>query len=315
MARSTAPRLFSPARSALAGVAVLALTLSACGTGDTPTPSGSGTGAGTGTGDGGTTAAAGVDAAAAAMVPADIKAKGKLVIGTDASYAPNEFIDEDGSTIIGMDVDLFDAVAAKLGLTTEWQNADFGTIIAGVSSGKYDVGVSSFTINDKRKEEVNMVSYFDAGTLWAVAPGNPKKVDATNPCGLTIAVQADTVQEQEDLPPKVKACEDAGKPITVQPYDGQDEATAALVTGKADAMLADSPIVAYAIDQSDGKIEALGEIYDSAPYGYVIAKDDTAMADAVVAALKSLEKDGGYEAALKQWGQTDGLLSDFAVNP
>ena len=63
-------------------------------------------------------------------------------------------------------------------------------------------------------------------------------------------------------------------------YEGQDTVTAAVVSGKADAMLADSPVVAYAVEQSKGKLEPLGDIYDSAPYGYVLPKDGKAMGEA-----------------------------------
>ena len=68
--------------------------------------------------------------------------------------------------------------------------ADFGTIITGVQGKKYDIGVSSFTINDERKQQVTMVSYFNAGTQWATAKGNPKGVDPDNACGKTVAVQS-----------------------------------------------------------------------------------------------------------------------------
>jgi polar amino acid transport system substrate-binding protein len=251
----------------------------------------------------------------AAKVPAKIKDKGTITIGVDASYAPNEFLDTDGKTVKGFDVDLFNAVAGQFGLKTEWVPANFDSIIVGVQSGKYDVGVSSFTINDKRKEQVNMVSYFNAGTQWAAAKGNPKNVDPQKPCGLKVAVQKGTVQEEEDLPPKVSACKGEGKPITVLPFTGQDQATAAVATGKADAMLADSPIVAYAVKQSGGKIEAVGDIYDAAPYGYVLPKTETDWANAIVEALKALDQSGEYKKALSSYGVEAGAISDFALNP
>ena len=259
---------------------------------------------------------ASVDKEAAAMVPQAIKDKGTLTVGTDASYAPSEFLAGDGKTIEGFDIDLFTAVAKKLDLDVKFTNAKFDSIITGVQGGKYDVGVSSFTVNPERMQQVNMVSYFNAGTQWASAPGNPNKVDPEKPCKATVAVQKGTVQEEEDLPPKMDACKKAGTPMR-DPlvYTGQDQATAAVASGKADAMLADSPVVAYAVDQSDGKLEALGDIYDAAPYGYVVPKDQTEMAEAVVAALKSLEQDGGYKKALEAWGVEDGAITDFAVNP
>jgi polar amino acid transport system substrate-binding protein len=256
-----------------------------------------------------------VDKAAAALVPQEIKAKGTLTIGTDASYAPSEFFAGDGKTIEGFDIDLFTAVAKKLGLKVKFQNANFDSIITGVQGKKYDLGISSFTVNADRMKQVNMVSYFNAGTQWATAAGNPKKVDPAKPCGITVAVQKATVQQEEDLPPKQKACKAAGKPLKVLVYTAQDQATAAVVSGKADAMLADSPVVAYAVKKSSGKLDAAGDIYDSAPYGYVVPKADTDLADAIVAGLKSLDTDGTYAKVLSDWGVDQGAIHDFTVNP
>ncbi|MGC1206489.1 MAG: ABC transporter substrate-binding protein [Ornithinimicrobium sp.] len=301
-------RRTSPWLATTASLAALTLTLAACGseTDDAADPAGSEDSAASDDGE---------LSEAAAMVPQALRDSGTIRIGTDATYAPNEFFDEDGETIIGMDIDLFDAVAAELGLETDYQSADFGSIIAGVNSDKYDVGVSSFTINDERKLEVNMVSYFSAGTQWAVAAGNPKGVDPDSPCGLAVAVQANTVQDLEDLPPKVEACEAEGNPMTVQQYDGQDQATAALASGKADAMLADSPVVSYAVQQVGDTVETVGEVYDAAPYGYVIPMESPELAEAIAMALTALGEDGSYEAALDTWGQTDGAIDTFEVNP
>jgi polar amino acid transport system substrate-binding protein len=248
-----------------------------------------------------------------AKLPESINTAGVIKVGTDASYAPNEFLAADGKTVQGFEIDVFNAVAAKFGVKTEWQPADFGSIINGVNGKKYDIGISSFTINDERKKAVTMVSYFSAGTQWATANGNPKGVDPDNACGKTIAVQTDTVQDTDDLPARNKKC--AGNEIKVLRYGGQDQATNAVVSGKADAMLADSQVVAYAVKQTGGKLETLGDIYDAAPYGYVLPKDQTEFAEAIVEALEAIEEDGAYEAALKKWGVEQGAIDDFAVNP
>ncbi len=304
----TRPR---PATMLLTGIAAAALALSACGSdslesgSDSPSPSSSTSSASAGA----------VDQALAAKVPAKIKDKGTIVVGSDASYAPNEFLAEDGKTVQGMDVDLFNAVAAKFGLKAEFQNAGFDTIILGVTSGKYDVGVSSFTINDERKKSVNMVSYFSAGTQWAVKSGNPKKVDSENACGLNIGVQKGTVQI-DDLAARSKKCTDAGKPAIKPIIDAdQSKVTASVISGKADAMLADSPVGLYAVKQTGGQLEALGDIYDSAPYGIVVPKDQTDFAQAIADALKAIKADGSYDEALKKWGNESGGITDFAVNP
>jgi polar amino acid transport system substrate-binding protein len=298
-----------PTTLLVAGLATAGLALSACGS---DTLDGSSTSSTSSTSS---SSSASVDPALAAKLPEKIKSAGKIVVGSDASYAPNEFLDQDGKTVVGMDVDLFNAVAAKLGVKAEFQNAGFDTIILGVSSGKYDVGVSSFTINDERKKQVNMVSYFNAGTQWAVKAGNPKKVDPDNACGLNIGVQKGTVQI-DDLTARSKKCTDAGKPAIKQIIDAdQSKVTASVVSGKSDAMLADSPVGLYAVKQTGGQLEALGDIYDAAPYGFVVPKDQTDFAQAIADALKAMAADGSYKAALEKWGNDSGAISDFAVNP
>lgn len=287
--------------SRLALVAVAALTLAACGNSKDD--------------DGKVTTKSKVDKALAAKVPAGIKADGAIRVGTDSTYAPSEFLDTDGKTIVGFDVDLFTAVAEKLGLKATFETAPFSSIIPGVGSGKYEIGVSSFTINDERKQQATMVSYFSAGTQWAAKKGNPTGIQPADACGKHVAVQKDTVQV-DDLTARSKACTVAGKKaITIDQYVGQDQATAAVVSGKDDAMLADSPVVAYAVQKTNGVLETLGDIYDSAPYGYVVKKADTDFAQAIADALKALIADGDYAKILSKWGVEQGGITDPAVNP
>jgi polar amino acid transport system substrate-binding protein len=249
----------------------------------------------------------------ASKLPESIKSAGVIKIGTDPTYAPNEFLAADGKTVQGFEVDLFNQVAAKFGIKTQWEPSKFGSIITGVTGKKYDMGISSFTINPERMKEVDMVSYFNAGTQWATQPGNPKGIDPENACGKNVAVQTGTVQETDDLPVRQKKC--GSNKINVLSYDSQAQATSAVVTGKADAMLADSPVGAYAVKQSGGKLEPLGDIYDAAPYGFVLPKGETEFGQAIVEALKQLEQEGAYKAALEKWGVEQGAISDFTVNP
>ena len=241
----------------VAAVATTALALTACGSdslseGDTTSAPATSASAPT------------VDEALAAKLPAKIKDAGTIVIGTDATYQPNEYLDADGKTVIGMDVELFDAVMAKFGVKTQWVPSAFDAIILGVQSGKYDVGVSSFTVNAERMEQATMVSYFTAGTQWVTQKGNPKAINPDDACGKTVGVQKGTVQADEDLPARNKACTDAGKPeIKVLVDADQAKVTASVQSGKADAMLVDLPPAIAAVDSTGGSLELLGEQYDS----------------------------------------------------
>ena len=190
------------------------------------------------------------DAALVKKLPASVRAKGTLVIGVDATYPPNEFLDADGMTVSGMDVDLFDRVAAPARAQAEWVPAPFDQIIHDVNAGTYDVGVSSFTVTGAREAQSTMVTYFSAGTLWAVKHGNPQHVARRDACGLPIAVQSDTT-ELSDLQARSHTCTAHGQAaIHIDSYQDQDAATAAVVSGHDDATLADSPITAYAIKQT-----------------------------------------------------------------
>jgi polar amino acid transport system substrate-binding protein len=255
------------------------------------------------------------DDALAAKVPEAIKKDGVIEVGSDTTYPPAEFIGEDGETIVGFDVDLFTLVAQKLGLKAHFVTSPFDSLIAGVGSGKYEAGVSSFTINAERLQQANMVSYFNAGTQWATKKGNPNHVDPDNACGKKIAVQKATVQV-DDITARSQECTDAGKPaITIDQYDGQDEATAAVVSGKDDAGLADLPVMVYAVQQTNGQLGSLGDPYGAAPYGYVVPKDQTEFAQALADAVKSLIDDGSYQKVLEKWGVEGGAIDDPTVNP
>jgi polar amino acid transport system substrate-binding protein len=80
-------------------------------------------------------------------------------------------------------------------------------------------------------------------------------------------------------------------------------------------MLADSPVIAYAVKQTNGQLELLGDIYDAAPYGYVVKKDQTDFAEALASAVGALVSDGTYKTILDKWGVQAGAITSPAVNP
>jgi polar amino acid transport system substrate-binding protein len=284
----------------LALAAAAALLLSGCVNNEEAPATGGGGGAGVS-----------VDEASVALLPDDIAEAGKLVIGTDANYAPNEFKDPDGK-VIGWEIDLIDAMAAKLGLETEYKASQFDNIIPSIVGNKLDFGLSSFTDTVEREEQVDFVNYYTAGVQWASRAG--EEVDPDNACGLKVAVQATTFQDTEEVPAKSDACVAAGKePIEKLQFEAQDAAANAVVLGQADAFSADSPVTLYAIAQTDGKLQAAGETFDEAPYGLPIAKDSK-LTEAIVSALQSMIDDGTYEEILDEWGVADGGIEEITIN-
>ncbi|WP_028049666.1 ABC transporter substrate-binding protein [Cellulomonas sp. URHD0024] len=298
---------------AAATIAASALLLTACGDGDSGSDSSTTAPAGGGAATFDPTSIA-KDDTIAALLPEKIASSGKLVVGSDTTYAPAEYIDEDGTTPIGYDVDLAKAIASVLGLTADVQTADFSGIIPAIGS-KYDVGISSFTINSDREKAANMVEYFNAGEAYAVAKGNPKKVSADDLCGLTVGVQTGTVEDEELDTISAQCKTDGKKEITALKYPKQTDVTTALVGGKADLMYADSPIIAYAISQTGGQLEQLGDVFASAPQGVVVSKDDQALTDAIQKAVQKLIDSGDYLKILTAWGNEVGAVTTANVNP
>ena len=248
------------------------------------------------------------DDALAQQVDSKISSDGKLVVGTDPTYEPNEFKDENGK-IVGFDVDLGDAIAKKLGLTGEFQESKFDAILPALGT-RYEIGMSSFTDNKEREQVVDFVTYFNAGTQWASKDPN---FDPNNACGKKVAVQTGTVQDTDDLPARQKKC--GSNAIQIQRYDDQAEATNSVVLGKADAVLADSPVMAGAVKKVGGGLSLVGEIYDAAPYGIPIPKTAGTTKDAILGAVKALMEDGTYKAILDKWGVQAGAIDNPAVNP
>lgn len=247
------------------------------------------------------------DDALAAQVSDAIKSDAKLVIGTDPTYEPNEFKDGSGK-IVGFDVDLGSAIAKKLGLTAEFQESKFDAILPALGT-RYEIGMSSFTDNPEREKVVDFVTYFNAGTQWA---SKDSAFDPDNPCGKKVAVQTGTVQDTDDLPARQKKC--AGQQMQIQRYDDQSEATNAVVLGKADAVLADSPVMAGAVKKVGGQLSLVGEVYDAAPYGIAIPKNAGTTKEAILGAVKALVGDGTYKAILDKWGVSPGAISDPVIN-
>jgi polar amino acid transport system substrate-binding protein len=260
-------------------------------------------------------AASSVDKAAAALVPAKIKAKGTVTVAADASYAPNEFFAADGKTVIGMDADLAKAIFPLLGLKVNVVNATFATIIPGLASGKFDIGMSSFTDNKLREKTVNFVDYFKAGTsFFAKASGGPKITNLASICGLAVSVEAGTTQ-LDDANAQSKKCTAAGKKgVTVLSFPTQAQANLALSSGHAQVGMADSPIAAYQVKQSKGAFKLVGQAYGVAPYGIAVPKQDGSLDKAILAALKDLVKSGQYAAILKKWGVQSGADTSPALN-
>jgi polar amino acid transport system substrate-binding protein len=304
-------------RKSWLSVAILLLSMVAvagCGSSSSSSSSGTSSAAASSSTSAAASGSSSSDASVVKLVPAAIKSKGTLTVAADASYAPNEFFGPDGHTVIGMDADLSKALAGVMGLKADVVNATFDGIIPGLAAGKYDIGASSFTDTKDREKTVNFVTYFSAGTsFYTKASGGASVNGLADLCGKTVAVEKGTTQETDATAQSGK-CKKAGKPgVTVLTFPDQNGANLALSSGRAQLVMADSPVAAYGVKKSNGQFKIVGTTYGTAPYGLAVPKTGN-LDKAVLAALKVLMKNGTYKSILSKWGIQAGAISNPVIN-
>jgi polar amino acid transport system substrate-binding protein len=255
------------------------------------------------------------DPSIAGQVPANVKSSGQLTVAADASYPPDEFFASDGKTVIGMDVDLAKAIAGLMGLKANVQNQTFDSIIPGITAGKYNLGMSSFTDNKEREKTVDFVTYAQAGESFFVnASGGPTINSINDICGLKIGAEKGTT-EASDAAAQSKKCTDAGKSaVDVSTFTDEAGVNLALSSGRVDAGFADTPVAAYAVKQSGGKFKlSPAPPIANAPYGIAMAKD-SGLQQPVLAAVKKLIADGTYKQILDYWGLQQIAIDNPTIN-
>jgi polar amino acid transport system substrate-binding protein len=286
----------------LGGPALAVLALAGCGSSKSSTSSSTTT-----------TSTPTVNAAIAAQVPTAIKSKGTLNVATEAQYAPNEFVANDGHTIIGMDPDLVKALAAVMGLKANVINSTFEAIIPGLASGRYDMGATSFTDTKERQKTVDFVTYLSVGQAFLTkANGGPKINTLAELCGHTVSVEKGTV-ELEEAEKQNKKCKSEGKSAAkLLVFPGQNDANLALSSGRSEIDYADSPIIAYQVRQLGVSVRS-SPTFGAAPYGLALPKGN-GMAKPVLEALKLLMANGTYNAILKKWELTSAAISNPVID-
>lgn len=234
--------------------------------------------------------------------PSDLLTKGTLIVGSDTTYPPQEFIDTSTGKAIGFDVDLITAMAQKLGLQANVKTANFSTILDDLAAKRFDVVISAISINADRLQKADFVPYFQSGESLIVQKGNPLGLKCVpNLCGAKVGVQSGTV-ELDDLNAGSKACTQAGKPaIQLTVLANQTDVIQLLVNHRVDATYQDSPVTDYYLKQNPGQFDIGGSVVNTVPEGIAVRKGDTSMVQAMRAAFSAVKSDGTYDSLFTKW--------------
>ncbi|MFB4283900.1 ABC transporter substrate-binding protein [Nonomuraea sp. MTCD27] len=310
----------APKRTYMTTVVALVLALTACNLAPSR-PAPGATGQASDAPAAGTPAAA--DAALHDLLPERIKSAGVIRVATNIPYPPWEmYTTAGGKQPTGIDYDLSQALAAKLGVRVSFDNMAFDGMIPALLANKADVVMAGLFDTPTRRESLSFVDYAKDGYSMLVAKGNPGGLkDVADLSGKTVAVQSSTSEEASlnKLSDRFKA---EGKPgVTVLRFPGDSEAFLAIKSGKAVARVQATSAAAYAVKTFDnGNTFELVEApsvtaeFGGGLEGIGVPKADTELLTALQKALQALMDDGTYLKILAEYGVENIALTKAEIN-
>lgn len=292
-------------------VAAIGLIASACSGGATPTPAASAAPPSTAPVASTVPSAAASPSAVAIAAPTSLLKAGELSDCVDIEYSPMEFFaPSDPNTPVGFDVESYQAVAKKLGLTEKIVNTAFDGLIPALQAKRCDIVWTALYINDTRTKVADAVPYFATSQVVMVPAGNPKGIkSATDLCGKSVSIQGGGLV-QERITAASKACTDAGAAaIKVQAYPKVADEYQQIVIGRVDAVWEIDTSVADFQLKNPGKFDVAYTIPGDDRYGIYFGKGKTDLGTALTAALLALKSDGSLAAIATKYNLDPANLS------
>ena len=264
------------------------------------------------------TATASAGSKAADLVPADVKERGYITVVTDATYPPFGFLEKDGKTLTGIDVDTAAALEPLLGVEVKVVNASFDAFIPGLKAGRYDAGFNGISDTPERREVVDFIDFNEYGGLFLTRPDSTLKfTDLDAACGVKVGAEkgSDTITF---LQKASTTCGTDGKqPIDVAVFGSQNDALTALSSGRVDAVLGPST-AGYLAENSDGAYVVNGPLQRTLDgkfdVGGLALQKDSSITQAMLAALTTLEDDGTLATIYGKYGISTESLTPPKVN-
>jgi polar amino acid transport system substrate-binding protein len=232
--------------------------------------------------------------ASSIAAPTSLLKPGELSNCVDIEYSPMEFFQPtDPNTPVGFDVESYQAVVKKLGLTEKIVNTGFDGLIPALQAGRCDIVWTALYINDTRLKVADAVPYFKSSHQVMVPAGNPKNIKAeTDLCGKTISIQSGGLVQEASKAASDKCVTDGKAAITVQGYPKVPDELQQIVIGRVDAVWETDTAVADFRLKNPGKYDIAFTVAGDSKYGIYFGKGKADVGTALSAALKALKDDG-----------------------
>lgn len=216
-----------------------------------------------------------------------------LVVATDATFPPFEYVDETTKEIVGFDIDLMNAIAEKAELDIRYQNVAWDPLLAGMADCQYDMAISAMTILPERAEQFGFSDpYINAGQIIAVAIDNETISSPDDLVGASIGAQIGTTGAME-----AEAIMDSNAKV----YDTYELAFLDLMNGQIDAVIADYPTAVAFVNQNADQLKVVGEVFTDESYGIAFCKSNETLISQVNSALSELQSEGLIDELVNKW--------------
>ncbi|MCQ4159325.1 ABC transporter substrate-binding protein [Roseomonas sp. GC11] len=255
-------------------------------------------------------------AAGAAELPSHIKSRGAIIAAIVPNYPPLEMRDPQTNQLTGFDVELGEAIAAKLGVKMQWQETSFDQMLASVRTGRVDIILSGMSDLKSRQETATFIDYLRSGSQFFTQAS--RAAEFPNPealCGKKVGASRRTA-----LPNDIKAFSDAncvakGRPaIEYVPTEGSADARTQLRQGRIDAAMQGGETLPYIMGLEPNTYAPVGEPVRYTLMGIATGKDEAKLQQALVEALKALQADGTYARLAEKWQLAPSKIPEIQVN-
>jgi polar amino acid transport system substrate-binding protein len=253
-----------------------------------------------------------------AAIPAEIKSRGTIRVGSQQTFPPVEFREAGKTEVIGVSRDLLDEVAKRLALRIEYIQAEYAALIPGVEADRFDVASGGISDTEERELKLDFVNYMvSGGSLLTLSDNKDKLATIDDFCGKSIATMLGSRTIMGAVEAASDRCVKAGKqPIRAEQLPSAPDARMQVDLKRVDAYIGDLPALAYIRTQFPGKYNIVGDGYILTPYitswGY--AKNRQGLRDGMQKALQSMVDDGTYRKILDKWGMGGGALPKITIN-
>jgi polar amino acid transport system substrate-binding protein len=255
-------------------------------------------------------------AAQAIKLPDAVKSKGQVTVGINGIFAPMEFKNPGSEELIGVDVEIAQALAKAMGVKVVFDDQKFDQLLPSVTTGRVDFVISGLSDTAVRRKTYDFIDYFVSGTQAFTTAGmakDYKKLEDFSGKVLAVSASTDywsTMQKwsQQNLESKGKAG------FSLLPVDSEATARLQMVQGRAQFSAISPEVLGWLSKQNPGQFIPVGPVLAPDPYGMCFKKDNTMLRDAVLAAFKQIIKDGTYKKILAKWEVGQSAVAEALVN-